>query len=198
MSENQFFSYLSNINWNTAFQWYLTHLNSDHLIWAWEQGRAFSQNDWITIMLLAVHLVALLSLVYLLIKRYREIKFHAWVEERRLQIISRPPKEIQVSLEAKVSDSTCLRQAYNLHRVAMYDRALSKYKQAFQSSPYEINTYLVGIKIFSEMDEPNKQFVQFLQAVIANLREKQPAIWNEVAKYGREKAPDLDQWQLAA
>lgn len=198
MSENPFLSYLYHIDWSAAFKWYLNHLDVGFLILAWEQGKTFSQDDWMSITLLATHLVVLLSLVYLLIKRYRETKFRAWVEDKRSQLTSRPAKESQTNLEAKVTDSTFLNQAYNLHRYAMYDHALNKYKQAFQSSPYELNTYLVGIKIISEMDEPNKQFIQFFLAGIARLREKHPAIWHEVAKYGREKAPSLDQWQLTS
>jgi len=198
MTANQFLSYLSNIDWQTAFEWYLIHMDSAHLIQAWEMGTPFSQDQWITILLMSLHLLLLLSLTALFIKRYREILFRAWVEKRRSQISSREPKEVQINLEAKVTDSACLKQAYNLHRVAMYAQALKKYEQAFESSPYEINTYLVGIKIISEMDEPYRPFVQFFQGVLTNLHEKQPAIWQEVAKYGQQKAPDLDRWQLAA
>lgn len=198
MNENPVLSYLSNIDWIAVFQWYFNHLDVGYLIRAWEQGITYSQDDWMSIMLLAAHLVVLLSLIGVLIKRYRETKFRAWVEHKRSQLTDRPAKEGQTILEPKISDSSFLSQAYNLHRYAMYDQALNKYKQAFQSSPYELNTYLVGIKIISEMEEPNKQFIRFLQAIIARLHKKHPAIWKELAKYGREKAPSLDQWQLAA
>ncbi len=198
MSENLFLSYLGNINWSAAFQWYLNHLDVGDLIQTLDQGRALSQHDWHSFIVLNLTIFILLALVHLLIRVHQKSAFGVWIQSRRSQLIEKPQKEEQTSLEAKVTNSTCLRQAYNLHRYAMYDHALNKYKQAFQSSPYDLNTYLVGIKIISEMEEPNKPFVQFLQAVIANLREKHPAIWNEVAKYGRKKAPDLDQWQLAS
>jgi hypothetical protein len=198
MSENPFLSYLSNIDWSAAFQWYLNHLDVGYLIQTWEEGRTFSQHDWHTFIVLSLTIFVLLALVHLLIRVHQKSAFGAWIQNRRSQLVERPQKEGQTSLEAKVANSTCLRQAYNLHRFAMYDHALNKYRQAFQSSPYDLNTYLVGIRIISEMEEPNKPFVQFLQAVIANLREKHPAIWNEVAKYGREKAPNLDQWQPAS
>ena len=197
MSENPFLSYLNNIDWNAIFQWYISHIDAGSLIWTWEQGKLFSHDDWMSAMLLMANLLILLALVYLLIKRSRETKLRAWVEDKRSQLTSRPVKESQTSLKAKVADSTFLSQAYNLHRYAMYDHALKKYKLAFQSSPYELNTYLVGIKIISEMEDPDKQFVQFFQDAITNLREKHPAIWHEVAKYGRENAPSLDQWQPA-
>jgi len=198
MNENPVLSYLSNIDWLALSNWYFNHLDIAYLIHAWEKSITYTQHEWMSLLLLAAHLVALFSLFGMLIKRYRDKKFHAWIEQKRSQLTERPAQESQTILEPKISGSDFLKEAYNLHRYAMYDNALDKYKQAFLLSPYEINTYLVGIKIISEMDEPNKQFVQFLQNAIATLHEKYPAIWNEVARYGREKAPDLDQWQLAA
>lgn len=195
MSENPFLSYLNNIDWSAAFQWYVNHSDAGYLIWAWEQGKAFTQDDWMSVMMLMANLLVLLSLVYLLIKKHQETLFRTSIRNRWSQLTRGPVKESQRKVEAEVTDSTFLNQAYNFHRHAMYDYALNKYKQAFQSSPYELNTYLVGIKIISEMEEPDKPFVQFLQDIIAHLRKKHPATWYEVAKYGRKKAPTLYQWQ---
>jgi len=197
MFESSFLSNMTMMNWNSAIQWYFNHLNTAPLIHAWQDGQAFSQHDWQTFLVLNVNFLVLFSLVRLLVAVHQKSAFHGWVQNKRSQLKHRPQKESQTRIEAKITDSECLNQAYNLHRFAMYDGALNKYKQAFQSSPYELNTYLVGIKIISEMEEPDQQFVQFLQSGIAKLRTKRPAIWNEVARYGQEKAPGLYQWQLA-
>ncbi|MDX8403190.1 MAG: hypothetical protein R8K54_02130 [Mariprofundaceae bacterium] len=198
MSDISFLSNIAMIDWNSVLQCYLDRLNITSLIQSWQQGNAFSQQDWQTFMVLNINIFILFSLVQLLIKVHRKSVFSTWIQNRRSQLEGRPKSEDQTRLEAKITDSTCLRQAYNLHRFAMYDHALDKYRQAFYSHSDEINTYLVGIRIIAEMQEPNKQFIQFFQTVIANLRKKHPAIWREVAKYGRKKAPTLDQWQLEA
>ena len=103
MSEISILSYLSNIDWSAGFQWYLNNLDVGYLIWALEEGRAFTNEDWMSMMLLTANLVVLLALVYQLIKRYRETELRLSVEERLSHISSRPAKEIQGRLEAKVS-----------------------------------------------------------------------------------------------
>lgn len=198
MSENTISSYLSNIDWREIWQWYSTHISSEHLIRNWKHGDAFSANDWLTITLLTAHLLIVFVLIYQLIKRYRQAKFHTWIDGKRAQLTHRPAKKREVMLEAKITDSACLKQAYNFHRYGMYDQALEKYKRAFHDTPEDINTYLVGIKIISEMEIPDSNFIHFFQKRYSGLREKRSSIWKEVARYGSKKAPDLCQWKIAA
>ena len=70
-------SYLNNSDWNAVSQWYLNHLDAGHLMLVWEQGKAFSHDDWMSIMLLMANLLILLFLVHLLIKSCRETAFYA-------------------------------------------------------------------------------------------------------------------------
>lgn len=195
MTVTSLMSYMTNIDWRAAFQWYLTHLDAGYLIWAWEQGRAFTHDDWLSFAVLWGHFLVLTALIYLLIKTHRETLFRAWVADKRTQITGRPLAAAQTKLEPKLTGS--LKKAYNLHRLAMYEPALSKYREALHSSPYDLNTYLVGIKIISEMDVLDRSFVEFLTDGFEHLREKHPRIWNEVARYGQETAPNLAQWQPA-
>lgn len=88
MLEHTFLSYLNNIDWRAAFQWYLNHLDVAHLIWTWQQDKAFSDDDWMSIMVLVASYLVLLFLVNLIIKKYREIKFHRWLEAKRSQLIN--------------------------------------------------------------------------------------------------------------
>jgi hypothetical protein len=146
-------------------------------------------------MVLNINILILFCLIQLFIKVHKQSTFHAWLKEKRCQLSNKLKHPEQSRPEAKISSSSYLKQAYNLHRFAMYEPALEKYKLALQAAPHDLNTYLLGIKIISEMDEPNKKFTQFLLASIANLQKKNPATWQEVSKYGREKAPALTQWQ---
>ena len=195
MIDGNFISNLTMINWRALLQWYFEHLNTSSLIQALQQGKTFSNHDWYTLMVLNINILVLFCLIQLFIKIHKESTFHAWLKEKRSNLSNRLRNPIQSKLEAKNPSSSYLKQAYNLHRFAMYEPALEKYKLALQAAPHDLNTYLLGIKIISEMDEPNKKFIQFLLASIANLRKKNPAIWQEVAKYAREKAPTLTQWQ---
>jgi len=68
MSENPFLSYLNKIDLSAAFQWYLNHLDAGYLVWIWQQGKAFSSEDWMSTMLLITNLLVALYLVNLLIK----------------------------------------------------------------------------------------------------------------------------------
>jgi len=182
-------------NWRVLLQWYFDHLNTSPLIQALQQGEAFSNHDWYTLMVLNINILILFCLIQLFIKVHKQSTFHAWLKEKRSLLGNKLKHPKQSRPEAKISSSRYLKQAYNLHRFAMYEPALEKYKLALQAAPHDLNTYLLGIKIISEMDEPNKKFTQFLLASIANLRKKNPATWQEVSKYGREKAPALTQWQ---
>jgi len=146
-------------------------------------------------MVLNINILVLFCLVQLFIKVHKQSTFHAWLKEKRSNLSNSLRNPIQSKLEAKNPSSSYLKQAYNLHRFAMYEPALEKYKLALQAAPHDLNTYLLGIKIISEMDEPNKKFIQFLLASIANLQKKNPAVWQEVSKYAREKIPSLTQWQ---
>lgn len=197
MSEFSAVSFLSNINWSDLWQWYSNHISTDHLIRNWEGNALLTQNDWLTILLLIAHLLLLLGLGYSLINRHTQAKFHALIESRRTLPTRKPTKKSHTILEAKVADSPLLKQTYNLHRYAMYDQALSKYKEALHASPDDINVYLVGIKIISEMDVPDSNFIQFVQNSFGNLRRQHPSLWKEVARYGDQKAPHLYHWQPA-
>ncbi|HKI62441.1 MAG TPA: hypothetical protein VKA31_09130 [Mariprofundaceae bacterium] len=196
MNGTSLLSHVSNIDWSAGFHWYIKHLDAGYLLLAWEQGKAFTQDDWLSFSVLWGHVFILFVLVYLLVKARRETQFFAWISSRRSQMNNRPQTESLTRLEPKFTG--LLKKAYNLHRLAMYEPALNNYRQALQSSPNDLNTYLAGIRIVSEMDVPNKAFVQFLMDGISQLREKHPKVWNEVAKYGRERAPSLDQWQPAS
>jgi len=197
MIDSNFISNLTMTNWRALLQWYFEHLNTSSLIQALQQGETFSNHDWYTLMVLNINILVLFCLIQLFIKIHKQSTFHAWLKEKRSLLSNRLKQPSQTKPEAKISSSSYLKQAYNLHRFAMYEPALEKYKLALQASPHDLNTYLLGIKIISEMDQPNKKFIQFLLASIAKLRKKNPTTWQEVVKYGHEKAPTLSQWQTA-
>lgn len=191
MNDNPVIEYLKNIDWAGAFQWYMTHLDANHLYMLWQHGKPFSQEEWITISLIAANLMVMGYFIHLLVKRMKEARFRKWIETRRSMVTAHPPSEGNTKIEPKATGSNDLKQAYNLHRLAMYEKALLKYKAAVYSAPYEINTYLVGIKIFSEMDLPDAPFKKFLTRILTRLREQRPDLWKDVARYGNEVAPDL-------
>jgi|GEM_PF-5950612 len=195
MAGNPLISYLSNIRWLDDIRWYFNHVNILHLIDTWKQGKPFTHDDWLNIAALGGTLGVLVLLICVFIISYRNTLFRGWLEHRRSLLTHRPPRESQSKLEPKIKGFPMLTQVYNLHSLGMYDHALSKYRMALQASPFDLNTYLVGVKIVSEMDEPNKPFVQFLVEAMGNLREKHPGVWNELVRYGKEKAPALVQWQ---
>jgi len=178
-----------------TLQWYFSHLNTGPLIQAWQQGEPFSQNDWLTFMVFNINVLILFALLRLFLTMHEKSVFHTWIQNKRSQLTQRTPKDDHAEIKAKTTSSSFLNQAYNLHRFAMYDSALSKYEKAFQSAPHELNTYLVGIKIISEMESPNKKFIQFFKRTMATLHKEQPAIWLEVAKYGKAKLPHLNKQQ---
>jgi len=201
MIDSNFLSSLSMTNWRALLQWYFDHLNTSSLIQTLQQGNALSNHDWYTFILLNINILILFCLIHTLIRVHQQSLLQTWVQKKRslLRHKLKHPKQIkQIKPEAKILNSSYLKQTYNLHRFAMYESALTKYKLAFQASPYDLNTYLVGIKIISEMDEPNKKFIQFLLASIGKLREKHPTIWQEVVNYGHEKAPAVAQWKTAS
>jgi len=197
MIDGNFLSYLNMTNWRALLQWYIDHLNTSSLIQGLQQGSSLSNHDWYTFMVLNINILILFCLIRLFLRVHQQSLSHAWLQKKRSLLRSRSKQPNQSKPEAKVSNSSYLKQTYNLHRFAMYEPALEKYKLAFQATPYDLNTYLVGIKIISEMHEPNKNFTQFLLASLSKLQEKRPAIWQEVAKYGREKAPGIAQWEVA-
>lgn len=198
MIDSNFLSSLSMTNWRALLQWYFDHLNTSSLIQTLQQGNALSSHDWYTFILLNINILILFCLIHTLIRVHQQPLFQTWVQKKRSLLSSKSNSQKQAKPEAKISNSTYLKQTYNLHRFAMYESALTKYKLAFQASPYDLNTYLVGIKIISEMDEPNKKFIQFLLTSIGKLREKHPTIWQEVVNYGHEKAPSIAQWETAS
>jgi len=195
MIDSNFISNLTMTNWRAILEWYFDHLNTSSLIQALQQGAPLSNHDWHTLMVLNINILVLFCLIKLFINIHKQTTFHAWLKEKRSLLKNRLKHPSQTKSEAKVLSSDYLKQAYNLHRFAMYEPALEKYKLALQASPHDLNTYLVGIKIISEMEEPNKKFIQLLLKYIFQLRKKNPAIWQEVAKYGREKAPAIAQWE---
>lgn len=195
MNGNPLLSYLGHIQWRSDIHWYFSHLDIAHLIATWQQGQPFTHDDWLTVAALAASFSFLMLMVGLLVISRRNTLFRAWLEHKRSQLTHRPVRESRTKLEPKIKGNPMLQQVYSLHSLAMYDHALNKYRMALQSSPFDLNTYLVGVKIVSEMHEPNRPFVTFLIDAMANLRDKQPAIWNELARYGRQTAPTLVHWQ---
>jgi len=198
MIDGNFLSTLSMVNWRALLQWYIDHLNTAPLIQTLQQGEALSNHDWYTLMVLYINIIVLFFLIRLFVRVHQKSMFKAWLQDKRSLLQNRLKPPSRTKSEAKVLGSNYLKQTYNLHRFAMYGPALEKYKLALQAAPHDLNTYLVGIKIISEMDEPNKKFIQLLLTHIGKLRSKNPAVWQEVTKYGREKAPDITQWGTIA
>lgn len=192
---------LENFDLSASIQWYLSHLDAGYLLLTSHQGKVFTQEDWLSTLLVLLNMLILLFLTHLLIREHKQKNTPSEdmgnhpPRQRTVHRTKRKP--VQTKLEAKISDSPNLKQAYTLHRLAMYDHALNKFKIAFHANPHELNTYLVGLKIVSEMDEHNNTFVGFVKDSIAKLRESHPDIWKEVARYGREAVPSLDSWQTA-
>lgn len=195
MEENTFYSFLNNIDVGAAMQWYENYANVGYLMGAWQQNGSFSPQDWLGVALLAGNTIALIALVILLIKTYQERLISTWFDRRRSQLRPRAPHKIRTRLEAKISDSRDLKQAYNMHRMAMYKEALEKFRHAVQVSPHDLNTWLVGVKIVSEIDDPDRTFVGFVKNGVASLREARPDLWKEVKRYGKDKVPGLEYWQ---
>ena len=187
--------YVRQIDWKAVVQWYWSHLDAGYLIHSWQFGRSFTLDEWLSFLLLWGHVLVIVALVYALVRTHRGEVFRQWLASRRSQLTRRPVSESRTQLEPKFTG--LLKKAYNLHRLAMYEPALDKFKQAYHSSPNDLNTYLAGIKMVSEMDVPDSSFIQFMRDSFHYLREKHPRVWNEVARYGRQTAPNLDQWQAA-
>lgn len=95
MSDNPILSFLSNINWSGAFQWYMNHLDMGYLIWLWREGRAFTQQDWVSLMLITANLIALMILSYLFINRFRKNRLNRTTRENH--------SPIQESVEPEVT-----------------------------------------------------------------------------------------------
>jgi len=195
MIDSNFLSLLSMVNWRALTQWYFEHLNTSPVLQHWQHGVPLSKHDWSTLVVLNINILVLFCLIHLLIRIHQKPLFQTWIQEKRSRLSKRLQSSKQTTPEAKISNSNYLKQTYNLHRFAMYEAALTKYKLAFQASPQDLNTYLVGIKIISEMDEPNHKFIQFLLTNIAKLQKKDHAAWQEVVKYGHQKAPNITQWE---
>ncbi len=197
MIDSNFLSHLTMTNWRALLQCYVDHLNTSSLIQTLQQGNPLSTHDWYTFMVLNINILMLFCLIKLFIRIHQQSLFHAWIQEKRSSLSNNLKRPRQSKPEAKVLNSNYLKQTYNLHRFAMYGAALKKYKLAIKASPYDLNTYLVGIKIISEMHEPNKKFIRFLLKNIAKLRKKHPETWQEVINYGHEKAPNITQWEVS-
>jgi hypothetical protein len=197
MNDKPLFSFLNNLDWSAALQWYETHVNIAYLLGIWQQGSGFTRDDWLGAALLGGNTLVLIALIATLIEVHRSVGVRNWIAHKRSQLIQRTPRKVRTVVEAKIVKGSDLQKAYNLHRLAMYEPALEKYRKIIKSTPYDLNTWLVGIRIVSEMDEPHQPFVQFLKQAMAQVREKRPDLWQEIARYGRDKAPGLDQWSAA-
>ncbi|NWF39096.1 hypothetical protein F3F96_08115 [Mariprofundus sp. NF] len=103
MSEIPFLSYLSSINWSDGLQWYFNHLDAGYLLRVWAEGGAFTHEDWMSVMLLSVNLIAAISLTYYLIRRDGQKKSHASNEVNHSQTTGRAANKGQENIEPRVS-----------------------------------------------------------------------------------------------
>jgi len=171
--------------------YYREHLDITMLIEAW-QNKQFNFDHGIVVLVLALNLLLLFLLVKSFMHVHANVKFNAWLDEKRKNVGR--AKRINVKdinknkhLEAKIPEVGCLSQAYNLHRFAMYDASIKKYRQALQTEPEDINIYLVGVKMLSEMDAPDKRLVKILRAGVAFLCKKDPQKFSKVAIFAEDK-----------
>lgn len=190
--------FLRTIHWESDFHWYLDHLDITPVFFDIKHGYSFTNSEWLSIIVQGMNLAVLYGLVRLLMRAHKHAAFHGWLGLRRSKLTSRAPRESQTRFEPKLSRSEDLQKVYSLHCMGMYEQALNRYKQAISSSPHDLNTYLVGIQIVSEMANPNFPFVQYLSDEISSLRLRYPVIWKEVDRYAQEKAPSLDKWAQAS
>ena len=124
MFEHLLLSHFASINaGDITLQWYFNHLNTSPMIQAWQQGEPFSQNDWLTFMVLNINILMLFLLLRVFLMMHKKSAFRTWIQNKRSQLTQRAPRDSRTEIKAKSTGSSFLNQAYNLHRFAMYDSA---------------------------------------------------------------------------
>lgn len=74
-----------------------------------------------------------------------------------------------------------------------YDQAEVCAMSALRSEPYNLDAYVVALKILSKYQTP--QLIGLVRGALQLLRLKNPRLWHDVAKQGRQLAPEIENWE---
>ena len=85
-------------------------------------------------------------------------------------------------------------KAYRFFLFRKYDDAIKILHDVYQLDPFDANPYLMSIRILSESERPLPELERLLKTGAFLIRNKHPALWQEVASSGREFLPDWDLW----
>jgi len=76
-----------------------------------------------------------------------------------------------------------------------YDQAVVCAMSALRSEPYNLDAYVVALKILSKYQTP--QLIGLVRGGLQLLRLKNPRLWCDVAEQGRKLAPEIEDWDDA-
>lgn len=91
-----------------------------------------------------------------------------------------------------LKESGDLAKAKKLMMHGYYNRAEQHAISALRSEPYNLEAYVVALKILSVYQTP--QLIGLIRGGLQLLRLKNPYLWREVAAQGRKLAPDIEDW----
>jgi len=127
------------------------------------------------------------------------------VSQRRVEVehaqVKKPKRERKV-LRKRVCNSdeeigfdvNDLNKAYSYHFFGKSKEMLELMQRAYKYDPFDLNLYIVSMKILSESDKPSESLIRLLRTGLFLLRTKRPMIWKEVTKHGKQFLPDLEDW----
>lgn len=73
-----------------------------------------------------------------------------------------------------------------------YDQAEIFAISAIRSEPYNLDAYVVALKILARYQTP--QLIGLVRGGLQLLRRKNPRLWRDVAEQGRKLAPEIENW----
>ncbi|MDQ6974026.1 MAG: hypothetical protein Q9M10_04005 [Mariprofundaceae bacterium] len=91
-------------------------------------------------------------------------------------------------------DMLDVHKAYRCFLFTRDESMLNILEQAFRYDPYDLNPYLMSIRILSESERPLPHLERLLRTGIFLLRSKNKHVWKEVSQHGKEFLPTWNDW----
>jgi len=117
-------------------------------------------------------------------RRHKGAKRSGGLEQRRKAVAGREHHALK--------EAGDLARAKKLMAHGYYNRAEQHAISALRSEPYNLEAYIVALKILSVYQTP--QLIGLIRGGLQLLRLKNPYLWREVAAQGRKLAPDIEDW----